>query len=202
MDHNYPGLLSNKQRKYLVGDFEPANERTMRLRIRRRIQGGLRDFRYIYQYQPQDELNLVFKPSDYYEFIDKWIGSDYSIYPTEIIPKKTVEDDLLHGIQDTISYFYCGIQTRGLEEEHFEEALRNGIKQAIEDSSDEDIIAEIDLSINTKVSDTRLSELKDAYLSEEKLSVDELSAILDSDPGFFADVMTSSEAEGETSEDI
>lgn len=61
--HDGPGLVSSKQRKYLIGesDIEPKSqrERQMRSEIRKRLRNALRDFEIVRNELPERDWNKL-----------------------------------------------------------------------------------------------------------------------------------------------
>lgn len=57
-------ILTNKQRKYLRGEEEPTQERTMRTRIRERVRQGLLDFVPLVKYLDENDRERIFTESD------------------------------------------------------------------------------------------------------------------------------------------
>lgn len=81
-ENDIPGLLSRKQRAYLRGEFEPANEITMRQRIRQRIRTAMLDFGIVYPHLSEKDREMIFShenttaPEDE---LDLWNGAIYAL---------------------------------------------------------------------------------------------------------------------------
>jgi len=184
------GLLSKKQRKYLLGEHDPNNEATMRFRIRRRIQTAMLDFRLLYASHPDEERKLTFEPSEREQWHQRLKESEFSRFSPDAEPEKSIQDSIIPGMRDSIAYFYLAARDRDLEDENFAEMIRNGVKQAIEHREGEDVIARVEVSIDHEIREERLSELREKFLEGEQLSKDQLKALLDSDPSVIVDMMT------------
>ena len=184
------GLLSKKQREYLLGEHDPSNEATMRFRIRRRIQTAMRDFRLLYALHPDEERELTFEPSEREQWPERLKELEFSRFSPDAEPEETIQDSVIPGMRDAIAYFYLAARDRGLEDEHFAEIIRNGVKQAVEQREGEDFIAEVEVSIDHELREERLSELRERVLADEQLSKDQLNALLDSDPSVIVDLLT------------
>jgi hypothetical protein len=203
-----PGLLSNKQRKYLLREHQPSNETTMRRRIRRRIQGALADFSLLYTYHEDDEIEMTFERSEREQFFKELEGrrgkTGLSGFVPDQEPEKDLADNVIPGMRDAISYFYLGTLSRGHDEDNFAEIVRNAVKNAVEDNDDQGRIAEVTVEIEPQLRDEQLEELRERFLNDEPLSSDELDALLDSDPSVTMDAIknsltTCSESEDEES---
>lgn len=191
------GLLTLKQREYLLGEHQPKNEATMRHRIRQQVQASLRDFTILYATQDEEDRKLTFAKSDREEFRAALRDSEHSMYGTANLPDQSLQDYTIGGMCDAISYFYLGLLSRGLGPENFEELARNAIKNAVEGNSDEDIIAEVEVSVSSRIRDERLSELEEAYHSGEQLSADELQALVEAKPEILLETLTEGYDEAE-----
>lgn len=184
------GLLTLRQREYLLGEHQPENEAAMRHRIRQRVQASLRDFTILYATQDEEDRKLTFAKSQREEFRATLRDSEHSMYGTANLPDQSLQDYTIGGMCDAISYFYLGLLSRGLGPENFEELARNAIKSAVEGNSDEDIIAEVEVSVSSRVREQRLSELEEAYRSGEHLSADELQALVEAKPEIILEPLT------------
>lgn len=191
------GLLTLKQREYLLGEHQPKNEATMRHRIRQRVQASLRDFTILYATQDEEDRKLTFAKSEREEFRAMLRDSEHSLYGTANLPDQSLQDYTIGGMCDAISYFYLGLLSRGFGPENFEELARNAIKNAVEDNSNEDIIANVEVSVSSRIRDERLSELEEAYHSEEQLSADELQALVEAKPEILLETLTEEYDEAE-----
>lgn len=181
-DLDKAGLLSTKQREYLRGEFEPSNEATMRRRIRRRIQHAMQDFMFLYHFQSDEDRALTFEESEFEKWSDELAESEHSMYAPSAKPELTIHDQLVPGMRDAVAYFYLGVLDRGLDDENFAELVRNAVKQAVERREGEDFIAEVEVSVNHRLRDERLSDLREKFLAGEQMSGDQLQALLDTDP--------------------
>lgn len=66
-------ILTKGQREYIRGEREPTQERTMRTRIRRRIQRGILDFGLVGDHLEDDDRDKVVDEMDYGEAIEPLI---------------------------------------------------------------------------------------------------------------------------------
>lgn len=192
-DLDGPGLLSTGQRDYLLGEKSPANESTMKRRIRQRILGGLRDFSLLYAYHDEKEIALTFEQSEreaFFEEAREQGRGNRFWYDPEEVPESGLNHNAAAGMRDAVSYLYLASLTRGHDEEDFAEIVRNAVKNAIEDHEEEDVIAEVDVTINRRLREKRLDELRERALAGEQLSADQLEALLDADPGIATEVLT------------
>lgn len=181
-DPDPPALLSKKQRQYLLGEYEPSNETTMRHRIRRRIRYSMRDFSLLYHAHSDDERTMTFEQSEYEKFYEELRESELSGFDPEMEPEKTIQDDVIPGMADAVAYFYLATHDRDLDDENFAELIRNAVKQAVEYREGEDYIATVEVSIDHELRDERLSELREKFLANEQMTKDQLSALIEADP--------------------
>jgi len=139
-------FLTDKQRKYLVGEYQPETdnaERVMRSKIRSRMKGALFEFYIINEYFSEKDLGLVFS---------EW-ESDLSQHPetgevyTIDMMEQTKELDAI------ISMAYRGYRTHGMDQQEFtKRILQNALIQAEADRTG--------VSINNVTADLELNELK------------------------------------------
>lgn len=193
-DDQPAGLLNKNQRCYLRPncDYKPTNEPNFRKNLRYKVLRGLADFRLLYHFQSDKERELTFRQSDYEAFIDEMTSTpNRRRFGTSSRPERGHRDWTILGMHDAISYFYRGLDDRGLEPSNFAELLRNAVKQAVEDSEEEDVIAEVEVSIDVKLSDERLSELRDRFINGEGLSKEQLNLLLDTDPSVVPEALVS-----------
>jgi len=191
-DYNETGaVLSKKQRQYLKElrrpehkrEYEPANPDTMRGRIRDRIRYSMMDFSLLLALQDGQDIEYTFEPSEREQFESEFQQSEHGMYGTSQLPEKTIRDHMVPNMRDAIAYFYLGLLSReGVGVEHFEELLRNAIKEAVELGEGDDVIAEIEVEITKRLREESRRELRQKFMEGEQLSQDQLELLLDSEP--------------------
>lgn len=136
MADNSP-LVTSSQREWLDGDPdinpEDSGERTLRSRLRSRLQGLIVDFSFLLPRIPLDDLDEVFTDLKSLRRARRRTAEERDTPPGLIIEPRSEDEsdglDLRNGIIDLLAFLYLGVNSRTDFEHWLEKAIERAEKR-------------------------------------------------------------------------
>lgn len=195
-DDTPTAVLTNPQREYLRGERDPAQERTMRTRIRERVRAGLGDLALIATSLSEEDLDLIF------EDFETWVDHE-----RELTERDDDEDRVLHGrakpdgldegrlmtrhLHGVAAFLYLALAKHGGELKYFENVVETAIGR-LETTPAERAVVDVDVTIDRE---PRPTELLEKFERGEDLSEEELNTLVDAGEVSLVDLLEYQDAE-------